>query len=87
MRKDTGPLYVKYNTVLRAGSGVGSFRDKVMTLCHGNTYPTTLNLLYAAIIKLGKITPAGMVYRAPGGALPASFWHRQPDGMHGGLGA
>ena len=26
-----------------------------------------------------------MVYRAPGGALPASFWHRQPDGMHGGL--
>ena len=25
------------------------------------------------------------VYRAPGGALPNSFWHKQPEGCQGGL--
>ena len=85
LRCYTGPLFVKYNTILRAGSGVEFFKSKVASLCMGNYYPTTLSLLYAAIIKMGKVTPAGMVYRAPGGALPNSFWHRQPDGMHGGL--
>ena len=41
-------------------------------------------VLSAAIIKLGKIVPACCVYRAPGGALPNSFWHKNAEGVQGG---
>ena len=52
----------------------------------GNFYATTLHVLTAAILKLGKITPADLVYRAPGGALPNSFWHKQmPECVQGGI--
>lgn len=54
-------------------------------LCKGNQYQTTLHVLTAAIIKLGKLEPAQMVYRAPGGALPKSFWRKSLDGVQGGL--
>ena len=54
-------------------------------ICRGNTYPSTISVLTKAIIKLGKIEMAGKVYRAPGGALPTSFWKRDAQGVMGGL--
>ena len=51
----------------------------------GNKYPMTLHVLSAAVVKLGKIVPAVTVYRAPGGALPKSFWKRSAKGTQGGL--
>ena len=50
-------------------------------LCLGNNYTTTLHVLCTAIVKLGKVVPVNTVYRAPGGALPASFWCKQPEGV------
>lgn len=85
LRLYTGPLFRKYNAVLRSKCGV-KFLEKVFhDVCLSNTYATTIHVLTAAIIKLGKIVPADLVYRAPGGALPKSFWHKQPEGCQGGL--
>ena len=54
-------------------------------ICHGNKYATTDAVLSSSVIKLGKIEKAGTVYRAPGGALPSTFWRRNTDGVMGGL--
>ena len=78
-------MFMKYNAVCRANCGVKFLEYRFQELCMGNRYPNTLHTLSSAIIKLGKITKAEMVYRAPGGALPASFWYRQPEGMQGGI--
>ena len=146
LRLYTGPLYMKYNAVLRAHSGVPVLKRAYDRLCKGNNYTNTLHVLTAAIIKLGKTMqvrtrrderalpgplpfdqPASLavnstsspprpfapclpppphffllpfhrcsissmhnaqvktVYRAPGGALPPSFWYQQPEGVQGGL--
>ena len=85
LRLYTGPMFMKYNAVLRAHCGVHFLEQRFSQLCQGNTYATSLHVLTAAIIKLGKIVRADLVYRAPGGALPKSFWHKQPEGMQGGL--
>lgn len=86
LRCYTGPLYVKYNGSLRAAaSGVQALQKAHQSLCRGNNYVTTVHVLSAAITKLGKLEPAELVYRAPGGALPKSFWSRQPEGMQGGI--
>lgn len=53
--------------------------------CRGNRYPATLITLTKAVIKLGKIEKAGCVYRAPGGALPRSFWAKSDEGVQGGI--
>ena len=77
---------MKYNGICRAGSGIDFLVAKCDQLTLGNYYPTTLNTLSTTILKLGRITPASKVYRAPGGALPASFWRRDPEsGVQGGL--
>ena len=89
LRLYTGPPFVKYNSVLRgAGSAesVPFLHRNFVEVCQGNTYASTLHVLSAAILKLSKITPAIKVYRAPGGALPESFWQRdQRSGVQGGL--
>lgn len=41
-----------------------------------NLYATTLHVLSSAIMRLGKLTEATHVYRAPGRALPPSFWEK-----------
>lgn len=66
LRLYTGPMFMKYNGVLRAGSGVKFLEQRCQELCLGNTYATTLHILSAAIIKLGKVVRAEQVYRAPG---------------------
>ena len=76
-------MFVKYNGVLRAAvSPDKPVFTKSVEICRGNRYPSTIASLSAAVIKLGKIERAGVVYRAPGGALPTSFWKRNPDGAH-----
>ena len=81
LRAYTGPLYVKYNGVLRAAlAGDFEFLDNTLM---GNRYPTTLHVLAAAILKLGTLTTAQVVYRAPGGALPSNFWKRSTNGTIG----
>ena len=76
---------MKYNAELRSHCGVPALAMRCKELNSGNSYATTLHVLSAAIIKLGKIVPACTVYRAPGGALPNSFWYRSPEGVQGGL--
>ena len=90
LRLYTGPMFVKYNSTLRGARAKGTAIEFMYTrwwdLCRGNTYSTTLHVISAAIVKLSKITQASKVYRAPGGALPPSFWHRNAtSGVQGGL--
>ena len=84
----TGPLYVKYNLVLRTKGTEAS--EQMMAqeerLCAGNTYATTLQVLNSAIIKLSKLTPAIKVYRGvAGGVLPPSFWSTDGNSHGGGI--
>ena len=85
LRLYTGPMYIKYNGVLRSHSGVPFLKTQAERLCLGNGYTNTLHVLSASILKLGKIVKVATVYRAPGGALPTSFWAKQPEGVQGGL--
>lgn len=48
-----------------------------------NRYETTIQVLSAAIIRLAKLTKVSVVYRAPGRALPASFWEHAHNGLAG----
>ena len=85
-RTCAGPMFVKYNIVLRAASGrVAALIRMAEELTKGNTYPTTLAVLNRSIVKLSMIQRADRVYRAPGGALPASFWQRDEYNACGGV--
>jgi len=69
--------------VLRA-SVATFFQRRLKELgCHENRYATTLTLLSNTIIKLGKLTKVSTVYRAPGRALPPSFWRCASSGLAG----
>lgn len=79
-------MFVKYNSVLRGTvSDVTPLRNHFKMTCKGNSYPTTIHILSAAIIKLSKVQEACVVYRAPGGALPKSFWKKDDYGTCGGI--
>ena len=80
---DTGPLFEKYNAILRAANAA-FFQSALESLgCATNRYETSLHVLSAAITKLGKLTQAAVVYRAPGRALPPAFWQNACDGLAG----
>ena len=83
----TGPMFFKYNSVLRGlGSDVSFLRSRFETLCLGNTYATTLHVINSAVIKVGKLTFAGKVYRGVSGrALPEEFWKQNQYGVRGGI--
>eukprot|EP00966_Prymnesium_polylepis_P222468 5146893-Prymnesium_polylepis.1 len=86
LRLYTGPMYVKYNTLLRAASGcVPALRKRSDEMCLTNTYASTLSIITSAIAKMGKMMPACKVFRAPGGALPPSFFHADTFGVLGGV--
>ena len=86
LRLYTGPLFVKYNAVLRGTvSTVVPLINHFRRVCMGHLYPTTLHILSAAIIKCSKVQSASVVYRAPGGALPKSFWRLDAYGVRGGI--
>ena len=87
LRLYTGPMFVKYNSVLRAKVLPDNpFFRSCAAICKDNNYQVTIAVLTASIIKLGKIEKALVVYRAPGGALPSSFWKADPSaGTMGGI--
>ena len=82
----TGPMYHKYNLVLRAFSGVAFLREQCQRDCRGNLYPTTIHGINSAVIKLSKLQAAVPVYRGSTRAvLPASFFARDEYGLSGGV--
>lgn len=83
----TGPMYVKYNTVLRAAgeNAPAQLKKEAGILCMRNKYTTTLHIINSAVLKLGKLTKAGTVYRGlSGGTLPEEFWLANDYGVSGG---
>eukprot|EP00326_Haptolina_ericina_P037582 CAMPEP_0181244632 /NCGR_PEP_ID=MMETSP1096-20121128/42969_1 /TAXON_ID=156174 ORGANISM="Chrysochromulina ericina, Strain CCMP281" /NCGR_SAMPLE_ID=MMETSP1096 /ASSEMBLY_ACC=CAM_ASM_000453 /LENGTH=823 /DNA_ID=CAMNT_0023341205 /DNA_START=27 /DNA_END=2496 /DNA_ORIENTATION=- len=82
----TGPLYHKYNHVLRAKSGNPFIGDMYRKMCKDNLYPTTIHAINSLIIKLSKLTIAQCVYRGFCYAkLPDSFWTRNTEGIRCGI--
>jgi hypothetical protein len=88
----TGPLYVKYNGVLRAaaerrsgGTKAARFAERFEELCKGNRYVTTLHSCNSSVVKLGKLTRAATVYRGVSGLLPPEFWRPNEMGVCGGV--
>ncbi|KAL1498967.1 hypothetical protein AB1Y20_013487 [Prymnesium parvum] len=82
----TGPLYHKYNHVLRAKSGNPFINDMYKKMCKDNQYPTTIHAINSLIIKLSKLTVATKVYRGFCYAkLPDSFWTRNSEGIRCGI--
>eukprot|EP00966_Prymnesium_polylepis_P083249 1928447-Prymnesium_polylepis.1 len=55
LRLRTGPMWHKYNAVLRSASNAKN--STAQQLCQGNQYTTTLYLLNSAIYKLSKVLP------------------------------
>ena len=83
----TGPLFVKYNGVLRGiDSSVPFLRAQFEERCMGNKYTTTLHAINSAIVKLSKLTVAAKVYRGMSGmGLPDEFWRPNKFGVRGGI--
>ena len=53
-------------------------------LCHKNAYVTTIHAINSAVIKLSKLSPAGLVYRGVCyGKLGKDFWKANADGVCG----
>ena len=68
----SGPMYEKYNLVLRSRSGNEYMLGRFKKECQGNTYTTTLHAINSAVVKLSKLTQAVPVYRGQTKAkLPA----------------
>lgn len=72
-----GPMYVKYNAVLRGLAAAGS-----------TTYSATLHLIVSALRKLSRVSPPPpglVVYRGNGDmALPKDFLELDDQGCAGG---
>lgn len=84
----TGPLFQKYNGVLRGISDESPpfMRSDYERLCCGNKYETTLQVLNSAIIKLSKLTVPTTLYRGLSrGVLPDEFWKPNEFGVCGGI--
>ena len=82
----TGPMFQKYNAVLRAKTKddflVGLWRKQ----CGKNTYATTIHAISSAVIKLSKLSKAGKVYRGVCyGRFPDKFWVPDEMGVKGGV--
>jgi len=79
LRLYTGPMYVKYNGVLRGMAGATA---------GGTTYSATVHLIASGLRKLSRVSepPKDMVlYRGNGGmALPADFLEPDEQGCAGG---
>jgi hypothetical protein len=85
----TGPMYIKYNCVLRAMvQEAPEFvkRDFSERLCLGNTYQTTIHAINSLIVKCSKLTLATSIYRgSANGLLPEPFWQPNKENVRGGV--
>lgn len=83
LRLYTGPMFSKYNAVLRG------FPTDVVNQLYGNKYVTTLHTIVSGIIKLSQhlVLPIDRkVYRGLGGMLlPDKFWKIDQYGCKGGV--
>jgi hypothetical protein len=71
----TGPMYIKYNTILRSKTNDVAVIKNAKELCKGNNYVTTIHAINSCVIKLSKLTKAGKVWRGiKDAALPKEFW-------------
>ena len=79
----TGPMFIKYNTVLRG------FPEEGINALKGNKYTTTIYCIVSGIIKLSKVMRLPdnrMVYRGLGGLeLPEAFTTPDECGIRGGV--
>ena len=83
-------MYVKYNIVLRGLNDEtdSGMRKEFHKLCGNgnNKYTTTLHLINSAVVKLGKLTEVGTVYRGlHSKSLPETFTKNDPHGVRGGV--
>ena len=90
----TGPLFVKYNAVLRGiDSSSDYLKSEMKKYCAEregdtkiNSYCTTLHSINSAIIKLSKLTLATAVYRGVSDkGLPEQFFKANAFGVRGGV--
>ena len=88
----TGPLFVKYNAVLRGKQrnappfAVGRLEGLCGAAPDTNLYVTTLHVINTALVSLGCCTKATMVYRGmSGGAMPECFREADEFGLKGGV--
>ena len=82
----TGPMFTKYNNVLRAHSGVPIFRVWNEEYNCGNTYATTIHAINSCIIKLSRLQKVCKVWRGMSNmALPDKFMHPDDLGISGGV--
>ena len=59
----SGPMFEKYNAVLRSFTMNEFLVAKCQWLCMGNKYVTTIHAINSCVIKLSKLTKAATVYR------------------------
>ena len=85
----TGPMFTKYNAVLRGLGESGllksgtALKEWMTKLCNDNRYVTTLHCINSAIVKLSHLAKPQTVYRGIAGhMLPTEFWRGQG---HGGV--
>jgi hypothetical protein len=90
----TGPLYVKYNSVLPGcrESDALYWQTKFKELCGPapdgdfNRYTTTLHVINSCIVKMSKLTKATRVYRGVSDkSLSDFFWTVNEFGVSGGI--
>ncbi len=82
----TGPMYTKYNTVLRSKSRDKYLVELAANLTLGNEYVTTIHAINSCVLKLSKLTKAGKVWRGIKDAkLPKTFWVPNEMGVRGGI--
>ena len=83
LRLYSGPMYMKYNTILR------NFPQESVDTLKGNKYTTTIHLILSGILKLSRVQPiptSRMVYRGLGGRrLPKEFYITDKNGSRGGV--
>jgi len=82
----TGPMFVKYNAVLRGiDTDVRPLEARFQSLCRGNRYASTLHCINSAVVKLSQLQRAVTVYRGVGGVLPDSFLSPNHFNVRGGV--
>ena len=82
----SGPMYEKYNAVLRAETGNPMLVQKCEALTRGNRYATSIHAVTSCVLKLAKVTKACKVYRGLKDAqLPEAFFKPNKYGVRGGI--
>ena len=82
----TGPMFLKYNAVLRGcDTNVPALAERFRALCRGNRYASSIHCINSAIVKLSQLQSAITVYRGVGGVLPNSFLAPNQFNVRGGV--